>query len=573
MNIKLKLPTSESDFRRIIQEKYYFVDKSLLIQEILEDSASVLLITRPRRFGKTLNLLMLRYFFAKEVEGQSNRKLFDNLKIQEIKTARQHQGQYPVIFLTFKEFKYSAYQEAYQQFCALIAEAYSEHLYLLEGTLLTEDEKVKYRALLSEKANSIDLGNSLRKLSQYLYRYHQVAPIILIDEYDTPIQTGYLNGYYPQIIELFRHFLGAGLKDNPYCFKAVLTGILRVSKESLFSGLNNLEVYSVLNKHYGQYFGFTESEVQALLQKARLQDQAPDIRAWYNGYQIGPHTIYNPLSILRCVKEEGQLQHYWLNTSDNALVKDCLYRSGLIHKEHFEQLMNGQAVESFINENIVFPDLAAAVHDDSIILSFLLMTGYFKVLSVTRSEQGTQGQLTIPNREIRGLYGELIKHWLLAGQDRVRINTFLNDLLRGDIAAFEQSFKYLLNNTISVHDLSKEPEAFYHGFMIGLTAHIQVNPDYELKSNRESGYGRYDYLILSRTPDKPSLLMEFKQLKLESKRSIKQIDVALEQLADEALIQIESKAYDAEIKQLGHGKIIKIAIAFCGKRFKLKYKN
>jgi Predicted AAA-ATPase/PD-(D/E)XK nuclease superfamily len=568
----LKLPIGLSDFRRIIQEKYYFVDKSLLIQEILEDSAPVLLITRPRRFGKTLNLSMLRYFFAKEVESQSNLKLFDNLKIKEsAESVRQHQGQYPIIFLTFKDLKCTSFEETYQDFCRLIALSYEQHDYLLQGSMLRDHEKKEYQSILEKEASPSSIRYALKALSEYLDRYHKQAPIILIDEYDTPIQTGYLNGYYPEVVELFRSFLGSALKDNPHCFKAVLTGILRVSKESLFSGLNNLRVYSMLNERYGQYFGFTEIEVQALLRKVGLQDQAYGIRDWYNGYQIGKHTVYNPWSLLNCVEEKGSLERYWINTSGNDLVKTCLYRSGLIHAERFEQLMKGQAIESFINENIVFPDLTASVHDDSIILSFLLMAGYFKVLSVTRSEEGTQAQLAIPNREIRGLYGELVKRWLLAGQDHVSINTFLNDLLRGDIVAFEQSFQHLLDNTISVHDLSKEPEAFYHGFMIGLTAHIQANPNYELKSNRESGYGRYDYLILSRTPDKPSLLLEFKRVVLPKKSSVKQIELTLTKAAQSALAQIDLQRYQSELSS--GTQLIKIALAFCGKRFKLMHQR
>jgi Predicted AAA-ATPase/PD-(D/E)XK nuclease superfamily len=574
MNIKLKLPIGLSDFRQVIQEKYYFVDKSLLIQEILEDSASVLLITRPRRFGKTLNISMLRYFFAKEVDDQTTQGLFDGLKIQQTdESIRQHQGKYPVIFLTFKDFKYSAYQEAYQQFCTLIAEVYTEHIYLLEETLLSENEKAKYHVILSEKANSTDLGNSLRKLSQYLHRYHRVSPIILIDEYDTPIQTGYLNGYYPQIVELFRHFFGAGLKDNPHCFKAVLTGILRVSKESLFSGLNNLRVYSMLNERYGQYFGFTEAEVQVLLQRLGLQNQADGIREWYNGYQIGKHTVYNPWSLLNCLVEHGALNRYWLNTSDNALVKECLYHSGLIYQEILERLLNNQSVTCVINESVVFPDLKnLGLKQQEVILSFLLMAGYFKIISSEYTERGQpKCQLAIPNREIKGLYAELIEYWLLEGQQLISFDEFIGALLRGDIATFETSFRTLLENTISVHDLAKEPEAFYHGFMIGLTAHIQFNSAYELKSNRESGYGRYDYLIVSRTPDKPSLLMEFKRVDLPKKSSVKQIESALIQAAQSGLTQIELQRYQSALSS--GTQLIKIALAFYGKRFKLMHQT
>ncbi len=568
--IALKMPIGQSDFSLLIQKNYYFVDKSLFIQEILEDSSDIILITRPRRFGKTLNLSMLHYFFSQEVDEQSTASLFEGLKIQEApEEIRQHQGRYPVIFLTFKDLKYTTFERTYQNFCRLMAVLYGQHRYLLDT--LADEEQKEFCAILEKKASSDVLDHSLKTLTNHLYRYHKVAPIILIDEYDTPIQSGYLNGYYPQIVELFRAFLGSALKDNSHCFKAVLTGILRVSKESLFSGLNNLEVYSVIHPKYGQYFGFTEEEVQRLLEQAGLRDQSLAIRQWYNGYQMGQHIIYNPWSLLNCVKNEGLLKRYWLNTSDNSLVKDCLYRSGLIHQEVFERLLQGQTIHCSMDENIVFPDLSTSNKNEGVILSFLLMAGYFKVVSTDYTEHGTQCQLAIPNIEIRGLYGALIQDWLVTGQHQISHNQFLEELLQGDIPAFEESFRFLLENTISVHDLSKEPEAFYHGFMTGLTAHLQSHPDYEVRSNRENGYGRYDYLIYSRIADKPTILMEFKRLRFPAnqKPSSAQIDEELEKAAQDALDQIEKKAYFTKAPHQKNQKIIKLGMAFYGKHFKL----
>jgi hypothetical protein len=354
-----------------------------------------------------------------------------------------------------------------------------------------------------------------------------------------------------------------------------LRGILRVSKESLFSSLNNILVYSVLHKHYGEYFGFTQSEVDILLGQSNLKEKSEEVRRWYNGYRIGLHTIYNPWSILKCVKESGQLQSYWLNTSDNVLVKDCLYRSGLIHKEVLEQLLAGQIVACEVDEYIAFPHLNTTSQSDTVILSFLLMTGYFTARSVGDTRWKTLCQLAIPNIEIQDLYADLIKDWLVEGQQKIGFNEFLGELLRGDIPAFEKSFRFLLENTVSVHDLSQKPEAFYHGLMTGLTAHLQSHPDYQLKSNRESGHGRYDYFILSHIVEKPTLLMEFKRVSFSEpgKPSTEQINAALEQAAQEALKQIEDKAYDTEAKQYGHQKMIKMAIAFYGKRFKLIYRS
>ncbi len=570
----LRMPIGQSDFGLLIRKKNYFVDKSLFIQELLEDSADIILITRPRRFGKTLNLSMLRYYFAKEVDGQETETLFKGLNIQHAsEEIRQHQGKYPVIFLTFKDLKFRTFEETYKNFCQLIAFSYREHRYLLTQSELALDEKQDYQAILEKRAAPEVINYALKTLSSHLYHYYKVPPIILIDEYDTPIQSGYLNNYYPDIVELFRNFLGAALKDNPHCFKAVLTGILRVSKESLFSGLNNLEVYSVIHPKYGQYFGFTESEVQTLLDKAGLSEKTEGIRHWYNGYQIGQHIIYNPWSLLNCVKNEGLLKRYWLNTSDNGLVKDCLYRSGLIHQEVFERLLQGQTIHCSIDEQIVFPDLNTSNRNEGVILSFLLMAGYFKVVSTDYTEHGTQCQLAIPNIEIRGLYGELIQDWLVAGQNQISHNQFLEELLQGDIPAFEESFRFLLENTISVHDLSQNPEAFYHGFMTGLTAHLQSHPAYELKSNKESGYGRYDYFILSKDPKKPSLLMEFKRVSVSKMDTLETIEALLETAAQAALKQIEEKAYDREAQHCGCSTLLKIAIAFCGKRFKLVYRT
>ena len=571
----LRMPIGQSDFRLLRQEKCYFADKSLFIKDILEDSARVILITRPRRFGKTLNLSMLRYYFAKAVDGNSTAELFDGLAIKNAeKSIRQHQGRYPVIFLTLKDLKRNSYAAIYTTLQFLLMGLYREHRYLLTSEALAVEEKNRYQAFLEGQATETEIIFSLKQLSEYLYRHHQIAPLILIDEYDTPIQSGYTYGYYSEVIELFRGFLGSALKDNSYCFKAVLTGILCVSKESLFSGLNNLRVCSVLQKRYGEYFGFTETEVKTLLVKTGLETKSEVIRSWYNGYQIGPHVIYNPWSLLNCVDNEGQLKPYWLNTSDNALVKDCLYRSGLIYQEVFEALLEGKTVDYLIDEQIVFPNLKKSSEKEEVILSFLLMAGYFKPVSVNDTTRGTRCQLAIPNIEIRGLYANLMEEWLTAGQSWVSIDKFLAALLEGDLPTFETSFRLFLENTVSVHDLSHEPEAFYHGFMTGLTAHLQSHPDYLLKSNRESGYGRYDYLILSRLSGKPTILMEFKRVRFPRSKEVSpdEIDTTLQKTAYEALQQIENKAYDTEAKRQS-SPILKIAIAFYGKHFKLIHEN
>lgn len=405
----MKLPIGYSDFRTIIEKKFNFVDKSLLIKEIIEDIAQVILITRPRRFGKTLNLTMLQYFFAAEAYGVSTQGLFENLKIASEKNIMERQGQYPVIFLSFKDVKDGCYETAYANLCKCMSSLYGEYRILLDSTALPDDEKEIFKSILKQQATPANISSALIDLSKYLFRHYQVKPIILIDEYDTPIQSGYLHGYYNEIVEFMRNFFGAALKDNPYLEKAVLTGILRISKESLFSGLNNLKVYSLLNSKYGPYFGFTENEIIAVLEQANLTKDYAVIKDWYNGYQFGDSVVYNPWSIANCIDEQGLVQPYWVNTSDNTLIKKILIQSSESFKAQFEKLLLGQPVEKMVDENFVFADLQK---NENSAWSLLLMAGYLKVTACARTEQGYQCALHIPNREVRSLYRQIVENWL-----------------------------------------------------------------------------------------------------------------------------------------------------------------
>jgi Predicted AAA-ATPase/PD-(D/E)XK nuclease superfamily len=556
----MKLPIGMSDFRKIIEGNYYFSDKSLLIKEILDDT-EVILITRPRRFGKTLNMSMLRYFFAKEILGEAvvNPDLFKGLNIADCSIDYlQHQNKYPVVFLTFKDVKDSHYEKFYESFCKLLSVLYDEHVYLLDSSKLHEHDKVQYQAILNQTASFANVQTALQDLIRYLYRHHGVKPMVLIDEYDTPIQSGYVHGYYDKVIELFRHFLGAALKDNAFLFKAVLTGILRVSKESLFSGLNNIKVYSVLNPRYGGFFGFTESEVGQLLENTQLLAQATDIKNWYNGYQIGEYVLYNPWSILCCVDGKGLLKPYWINTSDNALIKQLFLKSRLGFKERFEDMLQDKPIRQIIDENFVFPDLDK--YRERAVWNLLLLTGYLKVVKTEYTEAGALCQLAIPNREIRSLFREIIEQWLANGFGFEWYSEFIHQLLHGDIANFTQGLQEVMQQTASFHDLAKEPEAFYHGLILGLTASLHGHPQYEIRSNRESGKGRYDYAIIARDPDQLSLILEFK----------KASDAELTS-AESALQQIDKLDYVTELKQRGNRAIMGIGIAFSGKRFEVAH--
>ena len=565
----MRLPIGYSDFKKIIDEDFDFVDKSLLIKEVIND-AEVILITRPRRFGKTLNMSMLRCFFELNTDDAAH--LFKNLKISsEQDLLLKHQGQYPVVYLTFKDVKENSYQAAYDKILQIIGNVYDEFSkVLLNSDKLTDFQKKNINTILSKNASQAEVEDSLRMLSKSLYDHYGKKVCILIDEYDTPIQSGYLHNYYNEIVGLFRNLFSAALKDNIYLFKSVLTGILRISKESLFSGLNNLKVYSVVHPKYGPYFGFTEDEVLVLLHQSGLKEKSAEIKDWYNGYQMGDCTVYNPWSIINCLQDDGVLGPYWVNTSDNALIKNILLKSSEGFNERFELLLEGGSIERLIDENFVYPDLVK--NNESAVWNLLLMTGYLKIDSYQRTDQGIMCYLKIPNREIRNLYRGIIEQWLSSGYGVEWYNRFLENLLDGDMKAFERDLTHIMEQTISSHDVGKEPESFYHGLMIGLTASLYGRNDYETKSNRESGYGRYDYMILSHDLNKPTILFEFKKVSLPDNK-LKEWRVILDKSAQEALKQIDTHAYLAEIKQRGIENILKIGISFSGKRFCIAYER
>lgn len=553
----MKLPVGISDFRKIIELGYEFIDKSLFIEDIIND-AEVVLITRPRRFGKTLQLSMLKYFFSNAEEDKSNKRLFENLYISNSKPQiLSHFGKYPVVFLSLKDIKEDNFIVFQESFTRLISKLYSEHAYILTGSILQDAEKNIYEKILNREAKITDLKSSLRDLSEYLARYHKINPVILIDEYDTPIQHAYSKGFYDEIISLFKPFLGAALKDNPYLFKAVLTGILRISKESLFSGLNNIEVYPLTRPAYSSYFGFTEEEVSALLKKVNLTGEASAIRNWYNGYRVGDTIIYNPWSIINCIKQEGELQPYWINTSDNILIKELLIHSSTDFKRQFESLLQNVPIETIVDDHLVLQYLNA---NETAIWTLFLMAGYLKVVEKRRTDQGLVCTVAIPNREVRNLYRQIIETWLSDGRTYHWYNQFLRELLSGNISQVERYLNDILLKVASVYDMAREPEAFYHGLMLGLTA--SLHNDYDIKSNHESGYGFYDIAILPKDNKKLGIVIELKVAE----------DTQLEKMAQAALKQIWDKQYTVELSSRGIKNILNVGIAFSGKRLKIESK-
>lgn len=413
----MKFPIGYDDFGKVLEKDLTFVDKTLLIKSMLDDwQTEVSVILRPRRFGKTFNLSMLRYFFADEVYGRKTKGMFDNLKIAQLgDTYMQHQGKYPVVAVTFKDIKAAGFASARLHFSKVFNSLYQENITLLNSDKLTEFDKQYFTKIIKEEGTDTDLQSALQNLMRFLYQHHGIKPYLLIDEYDTPILASYISGYYPEMINLMCGLFGTALKGNPYLERAMITGILRVAKESLFSGVNNLKVFSMLSSYYSDYFGFTETEVEHVLNLAGLSEKAGEIRAWYNGYQIGGTVIYNPWSIANLLYEKGALRPYWINTSDNQLIKDLLRKAPLQFKKQFEVLLSEGSVEKLITENMVFLELES---NPSAVWNLLLTSGYLTPVSSRETEQGTFAMLKIPNTEIRTLYREIIETWLSDGYGR-----------------------------------------------------------------------------------------------------------------------------------------------------------
>ncbi|KYH32220.1 putative AAA-ATPase [Clostridium tepidiprofundi DSM 19306] len=552
--MKTRLPIGISDFKRIIDDNYYFVDKSLFIKEIIEDGSQVILLPRPRRFGKTLNMSMLKYFYEKC--DHDNSYLFKELMINKHEEIMRMQGKYPVIYITFKDEKHSKWEDCKSGFQRIVREEFIKHDYILESNILKEYEKKEIMDILKSEASYITYLNGLKILTKYLYKYHKEKVVILIDEYDVPIQSGFMNGYYDEVIEFMRNFLSGGLKDNDFLEKAVLTGILRVAKESIFSGLNNLSVSTIVNYHYSDSFGFLYKEVKELLKYFNKDYEIEEIRKWYNGYNFGDKVIYNPWSILNFIKNDKEgFKPYWVNTSSNDLVKRVLAKGGTELKTELEDLINGKEIEKVVNENIVMHEIET---DANNAWSFLLFSGYLKVVHKRVEKGRTYCSMQIPNLEVKYLYEDIILAWFRENINSEKFNVMLKSLVSGDIKIFSKIFREFVLNSVSYFDVSgKESEKVYHSFVLGIL--IALSDDYEVKSNKESGYGRYDIMIIPRDINKKGIILEFKKVDEDDKET-------LEKAAKNALKQIEDRNYKQELIDRGIKDIIKLGIAFEGKK-------
>ena len=565
MSKRLKgIPIGEDNFKNIIQGNGYFVDKSLFIREVIDDFSTVKLITRPRRFGKTLNISMLKYFFEKSDEDNSG--LFRDLMIwQQGNIYRNEQGKYPVVSITFKDVKYDNYDYCIERLKILIATEYLRHYYVLDSNKINDKDKQRFRKITSEEAGEVELSYSIELLTRLLYEYHNEKVIVLIDEYDTPINHGFTRGYYEKIIDFMKVFLGSALKTNSSLKMGVITGIYRVAKESIFSDMNNLYVSAVTTNAYADKFGFVESEVEELLTYYGLEYKIDEVKDWYNGYVFGDNTvIYNPWSIINYAKDKI-LQPYWVNTSSNDLILDILCKTDSNIKQKLTLLMEGKEIENvIINTSINFRNIMGVkVLNEEVLWNFLIVSGYLKTVNAYINSEGDRiSSIKIPNKEILKLYKDIIVQWFIPDDvSSNMIKVMLECLINGKIKEFEKNFRYLVRKTFSTFDVGMNAaENFYHAFTLGLL--VNLDNKYRVISNKESGSGRPYVLIIPSDPTKKGVVIEFKTVD-------KNDDDSMQKGVKEALNQIESKKYTDELTYASVKDIIKIGIAFCGKEVSL----
>ena len=544
------------DFKKHRDAGGYLVDKSVLIRRVL-DGSEALLIPRPRRFGKTFNLSMLRYFF--ELSDEPRGCLFEELDIADDAEAMEHQGAYPTIFLSLKDVGGEDWAEARQDLAETVSREYLRHR-AVEGSLETRLEKDSFQALLDGNANDAVLKSSLKNLVIYLYRHHESPVVVLIDEYDSPVIQAYDGGYYEPMIGFMRAWLGAGLKhqQGQAVFRAVVTGILRIARESTFSGLNNLKVHSLLSRSpFADMFGFTEPEVEQLMADFDLPEKMETVRDWYNGYMFGNTVVYNPWSVLNFVDDQPDpAGPKWLNTSANTLVQEELKAGGLEWKRDLERLLAGEELRYPINENIIFSRVRRNRQN---IWSFLTFSGYLRAEDPQRDllTDSLTYRLSIPNWEVREVYKVFVNNWYEELEFK-ETQQLLQSLMDEDYAEFERLLGRLIRGLFSYHDAARFPEAAYHAFVLGLLANLRAI--YEVRSNAESGYGRADILLLPRTEDYPlGYVIEFKSVP---------IDQDPEEAVDGDLQQIENLSYTAQIQEAGVAEedIRHVAIVVAGKR-------
>ena len=552
-----KIPIGIEDFAEIINRNCYFVDKTLMIRDILESGTKVTLFTRPRRFGKTLNMSMLQRFFEKT--DNDNSYLFDGLNIAEIgKQYLAHMGQYPVISISLKSMKQPDFETAYATYKDIIKDEFSRHkTEVYKADVLDNEEMERYRSFLDINAEYSAYNKAVGFLSKCLYKTYNKNVIILIDEYDVPLENAYFNGFYDKMLNLLRSAFESALKTNNFLEFAVLTGCLRISKESIFTGLNNFKVNGVRTGDFSEYFGFTENEVKNLIEYYGISDKFDMIKKWYDGYCFGVADIYNPWSVLNYIQNVLSIPNtppepYWSNTSSNAIIYKLIRESGEETREMVEKLMNGGSITVPIYEDTVYADIDV---NSEYIWSFLLFTGYLKHIKTELRDNLIYLTMVIPNVEVKSIYQRTIMQWFREKTIANSREELFNALISEDIETIEDTVCDWLDETISFHD---ENENYYHGFLTGLLSGFK---GYTLKSNRESGDGRPDLMLLERRRHKLAVIIEIKATKEFTK---------LGYWCNEALKQIEEYRYETELINDGYQNIIKYGVAFCKKSCKVK---
>lgn len=540
------LPIGVSDFK-LATTGYYYVDKTLMIRDFLDKKPMVSLFTRPRRFGKTLNMDMLRVFFEKTNEDTS--VYFKDKQIWQCGDYyTKHQGQYPVIFLTFKDVKSMTWEETFQKIRRLISLEFIRHNELETSSVLTAYEKEQYHLLAKDSGDEVDCQMGLQLLSLLLHKHYGRECIIIIDEYDTPIQQGHTCNFYPEIVNFMRNFFSGGLKDNPHLAFGFLTGILRVAKESIFSGMNNLKTYSILDDGYSSYFGFTEKEVKDMLRYYGKDDKYNELSEWYDGYRFGNTEIFNPWSVINYISDNCFPKAFWQSTGSNEIIGEIIQAATPEITKDLYKLLCGEKIAAYIDTGVIYPEVQNNPYS---IYSFLLVAGYLKVANIYPQSDGNfMCDVAIPNKEITFVYEKEVLN-------RTNQNSLAISISQAIFSKDTQKLQALLEDFMvkNISSIDGANEGFYHGMMLGLCAILGNR--YKIRSNRESGLGRFDIQLMPLTKGMPGFIFEFKHTKDEH--------TDLSALADSALQQIETKKYDTELRDNGVNSIIRIGIAFRGK--------
>lgn len=544
--VKLPLPIGVSSYVKASTE-YYYVDKTMMIKELLDEKPIVSLFTRPRRFGKTLNMDMLRVFF--ENTGNDTSVYFQNKKIWNYgEKYTKEQGKYPVIFITFKDSKFNTWNETLENIKDIFRVEYDRHRDILNSC--SDSDKVYFEKIINKTENDVELTNAFKELSRMLHNHYSVAPIIIIDEYDTPIHQGYTKGFYEDVILFMRNLFSGGLKDNEHLSYGFLTGILRIAKESIFSGLNNIKINTILDNKYSEYFGFTKDEIETMTSYYNVNNKFEEICEWYDGYKFGKTEIFNPWSVINYFNNEFVPKAYWQSTGSNEIIGELLEKSNNDVFEKLEKLMKGEKVTSAIDSDVIYPQIK---EKSTSIFSFLLLAGYLNTdNNIVSSDGGYIGELYIPNKEILYVYNREIISKMQSSVSESLISSIKEALVTKNEEVLKRKLQDFLLESVSFWDTTNE--IFYHGLILGICS--LFNEEYYIRSNRESGEGRYDIMLMPKNNQNVGVIIELKSVNKNEN---------LKDVASKALDQIIEKKYTTELESLGISTILKYGVAFCKK--------